>query len=58
MMSREITLNSKIVHTPSGDIITVTKINQKTFCGSSTLHPYARYVRVKKEDCAIQNPIS
>lgn len=49
----DVTINSKVKHIPSGDIITVTKINPKTFVGSSTLHPYSRYVRVNKTDCEI-----
>ena len=51
----QIIINSKVKHIPSGDIITVKKINVKTYTGDSTLHPLARQVRVKKEDCIFYN---
>ena len=49
----EIKINSKVKHAPSGDIVTVTKINQKTYTGKSTLHPYSTHVRVEKTDCEL-----
>lgn len=47
----EITLNSKVKHIPSGDIITVAKINRVTFTGTSANKPYVKSVRVLKKDC-------
>lgn len=44
---------STVKHIPSGDIITVTKINQKTYTGKSSNHPYAKQVRVNKSDCEL-----
>jgi len=49
----EITIGSKVKHIPSGDIVTVTKINQKTYTGKSSLHPYSKQIRVEKVDCEI-----
>ncbi len=47
----EITIGTKVKHLPSGDIITVTKINQVTYTGKSEMHPHAKYVRSKKDEC-------
>lgn len=49
----EIKIGSKLKHIPSGDIVTVTKINQKTYTGKSAQHPYSKQVRVEKDDCEI-----
>jgi len=49
----EIAIGTKVKHIPSGDILTITKINQKTYNASSDLHPYAAYVRVQKLDCEL-----
>jgi hypothetical protein len=48
----EITIGSKVKHIPSGDIVTVEKINPKSYLGSSTQHPYSK-VRPLKSDCEI-----
>jgi hypothetical protein len=48
----EITIGTKVKHIPSGDIITVEKINPKSYLGSSTIHPYSK-VRPQKSDCEI-----
>ena len=48
----EITIGSKVKHIPSGDIVTVEKINPKSYLGSSVLHPFAK-VRPLKSDCEI-----
>lgn len=49
----EITIGSKVKHIPSGDIITVTKINTKTYAGTSADRPYLRQVKIDKRDCEI-----
>ena len=49
----EITIGTRVKHIPSGDIVTVTKVNAKTYTGKSTLHPYSKQVRVEKTDCEI-----
>jgi len=49
----EVKIGSKVKHIPSGDIVTITKINQKTYTGKSSLHPYSKQVRVEKVDCEI-----
>jgi len=49
----EIAIGSKVKHIPSGDIITITKINQATYTGTSADKPYVKSVRVTKMDCEI-----
>ena len=46
-----IAIGHKVKHIPSGDIITVTKVNQKTYTGKSSEHSFAKQVRVDKSDC-------
>lgn len=49
----EISIGTKVKHIPSGDIVTITKINPKTYAGKSTQHSYSQQVRVNKTDCEI-----
>ena len=46
-------IGTKVKHIPTGDIVTVTKVNQKTYTGKSTRHSYAKQVRVNKTDCEL-----
>lgn len=50
----EISIGTKVKHIPSGDIVTITKINQKTYTGQSIQHPNAKQVRVNKTNCVIK----
>ena len=49
----EITIGSKVKHIPSGDIVTITKVNTKTYAGKSADRPYLRQVRIDKRDCEL-----
>ncbi len=45
-------VGDRILHLPSGDIIEITKVNQKTYTGKSLVaHKAAKQVRANKADC-------